>query len=62
MELVSNSLPQNAFHLHLKECKFRFDQRHAVLYKEMLTEFRTHPLSESSPKQNKKPNTRNSDN
>ena len=40
-----HGIRKETFYLHLKECEFRFNHRHADLYKELLQEFRTHPLS-----------------
>jgi transposase-like protein len=32
------------FHLHLKECEFRFNYRHEDLYQALLNLLRSHPL------------------
>ncbi|MDT5061046.1 MAG: hypothetical protein QOH63_1505, partial [Acidobacteriota bacterium] len=32
------------FYLHLKECEYRFNQRHKNLYRELLKLLEKHPL------------------
>jgi len=37
-------IPRNTFYLHLKECEFRFNNRHADLYQLLLKTLRENPL------------------
>lgn len=39
-----NGVPAASFHLHLKECEWRFNHRHDDLYLELLRLLRHHPL------------------
>src|ERR671921_210806 len=39
-----NGVPVTTFHLHLKECEWRFNHRHDNLYLELLRLLRKHPL------------------
>ena len=39
-----NGVPAATFHLHLKECEWRFNHRHGNLYLELLRLLRHHPL------------------
>src|SRR5919112_654182 len=39
-----NGVPATTFHLHLKECEWRFNHRHDDLYLELLRLLRHHPL------------------
>jgi transposase-like protein len=39
-----NGVPAATFHLHLKECEWRFNHRHDNLYLELLRLLRHHPL------------------
>lgn len=39
-----NGIPRNTFHLHLKECEFRFNHRNEDLYKALLYLLRSNPL------------------
>lgn len=39
-----NGLSKQTFYLHLKECEFRFNHRHANLYLDVLKLLRSHPL------------------
>lgn len=39
-----NGVPATSFNLHLKECEWRFNQRHDNLYIELLRLLRHHPL------------------
>lgn len=39
-----NGVPAHNFHLHLKECEWRFNNRHANLYQELLKLLRNYPL------------------
>ncbi len=40
-----NGLPDNSFHIHLKECEFRWNSRHQDLYAILLKELRKNPLN-----------------
>lgn len=42
--LKFNGVKKETFHLHLKECEFRFNHRHDNLYKLLLTLLRNSPL------------------
>jgi len=42
--LKFNGVKKETFHLHLKECEFRFNHRHHNLYKLLLTLLRNSPL------------------
>jgi transposase len=39
-----NGVPAETFYLHLKECEWRFNQRHDNLYQALLRRLRTYPL------------------
>jgi transposase-like protein len=39
-----NGVPARTFHLHLKECEWRFNNRSKNLYRELLKLLRQHPL------------------
>lgn len=39
-----NGIPRKTFHLHLKECEFRFNHRNEDLYKALLYLLRSNPL------------------
>lgn len=39
-----NGVPAETFHLHLKECEWRFNHRHDNLYLELLRLLRHYPL------------------
>lgn len=39
-----NGVPAETFHLHLKECEWRFNHRRDNLYRELLSLLRKHPL------------------
>jgi transposase len=39
-----NGVPAETFHLHLKECEWRFNHRRDNLYRELLRLLRKHPL------------------
>ena len=39
-----NGISKATFYLHLKECEFRFNHRHADLYQSLLKLLRSHPL------------------
>ena len=39
-----NGVPSHTFNLHLKECEWRFNNRHANLYQELLKLLRTNPI------------------
>jgi transposase len=39
-----NGVPRHTFYLHLKECEWRFNNRHANLYQELLKLLRQHPI------------------
>jgi transposase-like protein len=39
-----NGISKVTFHLHLKECEFRFNYRHEDLYQTLLNLLRSHPL------------------
>ena len=39
-----NGVPRHTFYLHLKECEWRFNNRHTNLYQELLKLLREHPL------------------
>jgi len=39
-----NRIPRHTFHLHLKECEFRFNHREENLYDTILTLLRENPL------------------
>jgi transposase-like protein len=39
-----NGVPAHAFYLHLKECEWRFNNRNANLYHELLQLLRQHPI------------------
>lgn len=41
-----NGIHKHLFHLHLKECEFRFNHRDGRMYKVLLTELRKRPLGE----------------
>ena len=41
-----NGIHKHLFHLHLKECEFRFNHRDGRMYKVVLTELRKRPLGE----------------
>jgi len=38
-------IPKQTFHLHLKECEWRFNHRHKNVYTALLSLIRKHPLS-----------------
>ncbi|MEO6050010.1 MAG: IS1595 family transposase [Pyrinomonadaceae bacterium] len=42
--LKFNGVKKETFHLHLKECEFRFNHRHGNLYKLLLTLLRNSPI------------------
>ncbi|HEY0074959.1 MAG TPA: IS1595 family transposase, partial [Abditibacteriaceae bacterium] len=37
-------VPSHTFYLHLKECEWRFNNRNANLYQELLKLLRQHPI------------------
>lgn len=39
-----NGIPAHTFYLHLKECEYRFNNRHKNLYRELLSLLEIHPL------------------
>jgi transposase len=39
-----NGVSAGTFHLHLKECEYRFNDRHKNLYRELLKLLRKNPL------------------
>ncbi len=39
-----NGVPRHTFYLHLKECEWRFNNRHDNLYRELLKLLRQHPI------------------
>jgi transposase-like protein len=39
-----NGVPSHTFYLHLKECEWRFNNRHANLYQELLKLLRNNPI------------------
>jgi transposase-like protein len=39
-----NGVPRHTFYLHLKECEWRFNNRHANLYQELLKLLRDNPI------------------
>ena len=39
-----NGVPHHTFYLHLKECEWRFNNRHDILYKQLLKLLRQNPI------------------